>query len=155
MSIIEKIKNSVTSATGLPFYYDTPQTINVRLDRATFPAAMLFIVTSGAVRDMNGILRERLNAEVIFTTAGRTSAANAMDFDGLDVEKMDLDKMKVHAFTWLLSLFRSHDLRLISLNNTTRYYQTDDVMFNGYGVNITIEEIEGISSCDILSNDSE
>lgn len=151
MSIIEKIKNSIIAATGLPFYYDTPQTLNIRLDRGTFPAAMLFIVNSGAIQDTNGILHERLTIEMVFATAARLSSADTFDFDGLDVEQNDLDAMKMQAFKWLLNLYRSHDLRLVAINNTKRYYATDDVMLNGYAVNVTIDEVAGISKCDILS----
>ena len=142
MSIIEKIKQSVERATGLPFYYDTPQTLNVRLDRATYPCAMLHIVTSGALADDNGIMRERLNVEVLFTTTSR------LDFDGVDVEDNELDKLKLKAFQWLLALMRSRELRLVSLNNTNRYYATDDAIYSAYGVNVTLEEIQGVTACD-------
>lgn len=142
MSIIEKIKNGVEAVTGLPFYYDTPQTLNQRLDRAVYPCAMLNIVESGAVRDTNGVLHERMTIEVLFVTN------SSLDFDGLDVEKHELDKMKEHAFKWLLSLFRSKDLRLVDINNTSRYYATDDAINSAYGVNVTIEELVGISKCD-------
>lgn len=143
MSVIEKIKQSVEAATGLPFYYDTPQTLNLRLDRATYPCAMLHIVESGAVQDTNGIIRERLTVEVIFVTTSR------LDFDGLTVENLEIDKMKLHAFTWLLKLYRDRDLRLQSVNSTARYYASDDVIFSGYGVSVTIEETAGVSKCDI------
>lgn len=149
MSIIDKIKNSVESATGLPFYYDTPQTLNIRLERATFPCAMLNIVQSGAVYDQNGILRERLVVEVLFTTNSR------LDFDGVEVERLELDKMKERAFSWLLSLFRSHQLRLVSLNSTNRYYATDDVIYSAYGVNVTLEELQGVSRCDFAEKKDE
>lgn len=149
MNIIEKIKNSVESATGLPFYYDTPQTLNIRLDRATFPCAMLNIVQSGAVYDQNGILRERLVVEVLFTTNSR------LDFDGVDIERLELDKMKERAFSWLLSLFRSHELRLVSLNSTNRYYPKDDVIYSAYGVNVTLEELQGVSRCDFVDTNNE
>ena len=143
MSIIEKIKRSVERATGLPFYYDTPQTLNVRLDMATYPCAMLHIVTSGAVIGDNGIIRERLNVEVLFTTTSR------LDFDGVDVENNELDKMKEHAFKWLLSLLRTRTgLRLVTLNGTNRYYATDDAIYSAYGVNVTLEEIQGVTACD-------
>ena len=144
MSIIEKIKQSVERATGLPFYYDTPQTLNVRLDRATYPCAMLHIVTSGALADDNGIMRERLNVEVLFTTTSR------LDFDGVDVEDNELDKLKLKAFQWLLALMRSRELRLVSLNNTNRYYATDDAIYSAYGVNVTLEEIQGVTACDFV-----
>ena len=144
MNVIQKIKQSVESVTGLPFYYDTPQTLNKRLDTATYPCAMLNIVQSGAIVADNGIIRERLTVEVLFVTLSR------LDFDGLQVEN-DLDAMKLKAFAWLLSLMRSHDLRLVSLNNTNRYYATDDAIYAAYGVNITIDEIAGVSSCNFLT----
>ena len=143
MSIIEKIKRSVERATGLPFYYDTPQTLNVRLDSATYPCAMLHIVTSGAVIGDNGIIRERLNVEVLFTTTSR------LDFDGVDVENNELDVMKMHAFKWLLYIMRTRTgLRLVTLNGTNRYYATDDAIYSAYGVNVTLEEIQGVTACD-------
>lgn len=142
-SIIQKISDSVTVATGLPFHYDTPQTLNITLDRAKFPCAMLHIVSSGTLADTNGILHERLTVEVLFAT--RSNA----DFDGLTVENDELQAMKEHAFAWLASLFRSHDLRLVSMNGTSRYYATDDVVFSAYGVNVTIEELQGYSKCNL------
>lgn len=144
MSVIEKIKNSITAATGLPFYYDTPQTLNLRLDRATYPCAMLHILQSGAIVDTNGILRERLTIEMLFATT------SDLDFDGTDVEKNELDGMKLLAFQWLLALYRSRELRLVSINGTNRYYATDDAIYSAYGVQVTIDEAQGVSKCDYL-----
>ena len=143
MSIIDKIRQSVERATGLPFYYDTPQTLNVRLDTAQFPCAMLHIVQSGAIQDQNGILRERLTIEVLFATLSN------LDFDGLAVEAQELDEMKRKAFTWLHDLFRSRDLRLVANNGTARYYANDDAIISAYGVNVTIDEVQGVSPCSI------
>lgn len=147
MSIIDKIKESVESATGLPFYYDTPETLNQRMSGVSarrpwcFPCAMLNILQSGAVTDQNGILRERLTIEVLFATK------SDLDFDGVEVEACEIDGMKERAFTWLLALMRSNTLRLVAMNNTQRYYATDDAIFSAYGVNITIEEAQGLSRC--------
>lgn len=143
MSIIEKIKNSITAATGLPFYYDTPQTLNIRLDRAQYPCAMLNILQSGAVTDANGILRERLTIEILFATTSH------LDFDGTDVEANEIDGLKKHAFTWLIKLLRSHDLRLVSVNGTNRYYATEDAIYSAFGVNVTLDEAQGFSACNI------
>lgn len=143
MSVIEKIKNSITATTGLPFYYDTPQTLNVRLDRATYPCAMLHILQSGAVTDANGILRERLTIEVLFATTSH------LDFDGVDVEANEIDGLKKQAFKWLIGLLRSHDLWLVSINGTNRYYATDDAIYSAFGVNVTLDEAQGFSKCDI------
>ena len=143
MSIIDKIKNSITAATGLPFYYDTPQTLNVRLDRAQYPCAMLHILQSGAITDANGILRERLTIEMLFATTSR------LDFDGTDVEANEIDWLKKYAFTWLMKLLRSRDLRLVSINGTNRYYATDDAIYSAFGVNVTLDEAQGFSACDL------
>jgi hypothetical protein len=104
---------------------------------------MLNILQSGAVTDQNGILRERLTIEVLFATK------SSLDFDGVEVEACEIDKMKERAFTWLLSLFRSHDLRIVSQNGTQRYYATDDAIYSAYGVNVTIEEAQGFSRCNL------
>lgn len=149
MSIIEKIEESIKSATGLPFYYDTPETLNQRMSGASakrpwvFPCAMLNILNSGAVQDQNGILRERLTVEVLFATKSN------LDFDGVQVEACEIDKMKERAFTWLLALMRSRVLRLASINNTNRYYATDDAIYSAYGVNVTIDEVQGFSPCNL------
>ncbi len=143
MSIIDKIKKSIEEATGLTFYYDTPQTLNVRLDRATYPCAMLHILQSGAATDANGILRERLTIEVLFATTSH------LDFDGIDVEANEIDGLKKQAFKWLIKLLRSHDLRLVSVNGTNRYYATDDAIYSAFGVNVTLDEAQGFSKCDI------
>lgn len=143
MTIIDKIKNSITAATGLPFYYDTPQTLNIRLDRATFPCVMLHILQTGTALDTNGIIRERITIEMLFTTVSN------LDFDGTDVEANELDALKRKAFAWLVALHRSHDLRVVSINGTSRYYATDDVIYSAFGVNVTLDEVQGVSSCDI------
>lgn len=149
MSIIDKIKKSVEEATGLPFYYDTPETLNQRMSGSSakrpwvFPCAMLNILKSGAVQDQNGILRERLTVEVLFATQ------SDLDFDGVQVEACEIDKMKERAFTWLLALMRSRVLRLVSLNGTNRYYATDDAIYSAYGVNVTIDEVQGFSPCNL------
>lgn len=146
MNVITKLKQSIEGATGLVFYYDTPQTLNVRLDRAKFPCAMLNILQTGAVVADNGIIRERLTVEVLFVTN------SDLDFDGETVERDELDAMKLHAFTWLLSLLRNADLRLVAINSTSRYYATDDVIFSAYGVNVTIEELQGVSQCTVVDS---
>lgn len=142
MDIIAKIKDSL-QVTGLPFYYDTPQTLNVRLDTAQYPCAMLHIIESGTVTDANGILRERLTIEMLFATT------SSLDFDGETVEREELDGMKKKAFQWLVALYRSRALRLASINETHRYYATDDAIFSAFGVQVTLDEIEGISPCDV------
>lgn len=149
MTIIDKIEESIKGATGLPFYYDSPETLNQRMSGSSqkrpwvFPCAMMNILKSGAVQDQNGILRERLTVEVLFATK------SDLDFDGVQVEACEINQMKVHAFTWLLALMRSRVLRLVSLNGTNRYYATDNAIYSAYGVNVTIDEVQGFSPCNL------
>lgn len=138
MTIIDKIKQSVEQATGLPFVYDTPQTLNVRLDNIQLPCVMMQVVESGATADENGVIREVITAMVLFTD--RTS----LDFDGVTNEQEHLDKMKKAAFRWLLSLRRSDTLRLTQTGGTVRWYATNDVIATAYGVTVTLEELEGV-----------
>lgn len=147
MTIIGKIKETVEAATGLCFFYDTPQTLNLRLDNAPFPCALMHIVESGAFADDNGVIRERLTVEVLFASKSR------LDFDGLQVEESELDAMRNAAFEWLLYL-RMHahkkGLRFVSNNSTNRYYSTYDAIFSAYGVNVTLEDMDGVSKCALL-----
>lgn len=138
MSIIDKIKKSVEDATCLPFYYDTPETLNARMGQIDLPCAMLDVVESGAAFDENGVIRERLTVQVLFVEK------SFLDFDGIENERKCLDKMKKHAFRWLLALRQSEDLRLVSLGNTQRYYATQDAIVTAFSVLVTIEEIEGV-----------
>lgn len=138
MTIIDKIKQSVEQATGLPFYYDTPQTLNVRLDNLQLPCAMMNVVESGATADENGVMREQVTAMVLFTDT------TTLDFDGIDNEREHLDAMKKAAFRWLLSLRRSDTLRLMSTGGTARFYATEDAIVTAFGVTVTLEELEGV-----------
>lgn len=141
-NIIAVIEKSIYKATGLKMYYDTTQTLNIKLDYAQYPCAIMAIVESGLVENQNGILRERLTINVGFTGLSK------LDFDGMTVEQEELMKLKEYACKWILSLYRSKELRLRSINNTFRWYATEDQIRSVYGVNITVEDAVGVSACD-------
>lgn len=155
MTIIEKIAKSVHDALDtrdgrgnvtevFPFYYDTPETLNVRLDNATYPCAMMHVVESGVVSDTNGILRERLTCQVLF------ASPTVLDFDGIENERI-IEPLKRAAFVWLQSLNRSYDLKIGTGTKTTqRLYATEDAILTAFGVTLEIEEVDGVSPCDIL-----
>ena len=138
MTIIDKIAESVKSATGLAFYYDTPATLNKRVDNVNLPCAMMYIVESGTVTDENGIMRERLTVQVLFTNL------SDLDFDGLDNERERLDEMKRAAYRWVLSLRRSDALRLVSVGDTHRYYASEDAIITAFAIQVTVDEIQGV-----------
>lgn len=138
MNIIQKIKESVENATGYPFIYDSPQTLNLRIDSIPLPCAMLDVVESGVVVDDNGVMRERMQIQVLFC------AKSDLDFDGLLNEQHRLDGLKKKAYKWLLSLRGSEHIRLVAIGNTQRYYATQDAIITAFGVAATIEELEGV-----------
>lgn len=138
MTVIDKIKESVERATGLQFFYDTPQTLNTRLDDMPLPCAMMQIVESGAAISENGVIRERLNVLVLFADKSE------LDFDGVQNERTRLDGLKKQAFAWLQALMRSETLQVVRIGNTARYYASDDAIVTAFAVNVELEEIEGV-----------
>ena len=144
MTIIEKLKTTIHKALGeqFPFYYDTPNTLNLRLDNARFPCAFLNVIESGAVRNEVGILREQLTCQVLFT------APSSLDFDGIENERI-INGLKHDAFVWLQVLANNDLLDLDSIDGTTRLYATEDAILTAFGVTIRVTEIEGVSPCDV------
>lgn len=143
MNIIEKIKESVESSTKLPFYYDSPETLNTRLDNVELPCAMMELIEQGAVTDDNGIIRERLTIQVLFTDLCD------LDIDGITAENI-IDRLKRKSFLWLCDLRKSYELKLVQTLGTARYYASNDAIVCAYGVTIQVEEVEGISSCSVI-----
>lgn len=142
MNIIQKIKKSIEESTNVPFYYASAETLNIVLDSADYPCALAVLAEQGTITDVNGLYHERLTLVVSF--------ADKTDFDFDSIENEDIiDRCKKRAFTWLHSLLRSDTLKNVSVNSTTRDYLLYDVILTGYGVNITLEEIEGFGACDI------
>lgn len=144
MTIIDKLKATIHRALGeqFPFYYDTPNTLNLRLDNARFPCAFLHVIESGAVRNEVGILREQLTCQVLFTSP------SSLDFDGIENERI-INGLKHDAFVWLQVLNRNNVLTLDSIEGTTRLYATEDAILTAFGVTIRVTEIEGVSPCDV------
>lgn len=153
MTIIDKIAASIHAALDVrneqgevveafPFYYDTPETVNLRLDQAQYPCAFMHVVESGTADDTNGIIRERLLCQMVFT------APTVLDFDGLENERI-IDPLKHAAFVWLQEVRRSSDLRLASIESTERLYATNDAILTAFAVTVRIEEVDGVSPCDL------
>lgn len=143
MTIIEKIKRSVEDATGLLFLYHAAGEINELIARAeNLPVAFAFLLDSGTIDDVNGRYHERVTLAVMFADKSQ------FDFNAIENEQI-IDRMKVKAYKWLQSLRLSTDLNVVSINSTQRLYDTTTDVLTGYAVNITIEEVDGIGTCDI------
>lgn len=143
MNIIRELKESIEKAVNIPFVYGSAEDINRALDNAVFPCAIAVLIQQGAVTDENGILRERLTFVVSF------AELTQFDFEAMENEDI-IERCKFRAFAWLQALRSNDKINLISVNNSTRDYIEYDAIITGYGVNITIEEAQGIGACDVV-----
>lgn len=140
MTIIDKIKNSVESVTGMQFIYESPQTINTRLDNMPMPCAFMNIIDQGVAIDDNGIIREQMTIQVMFCDLCE------LDFDGIDAEKI-LDRLKKTAFSWVAKSMASTEFKVKAILGTNRYYADNDAIVCAFSVSLQIEEIDGVSKC--------
>ena len=140
MTIIDKIKSSVETITGMQFIYESPQTINTRLDNMPMPCAFMNIIDQGVAIDDNGIIREQMTIQVMFCDLCE------LDFDGIDAEKI-LDRLKKTAFFWLAKSMSSTEFKIKAILGTNRYYADNDAIVCAFSVSLQIEEIDGISKC--------
>ena len=142
MTIIEKIKQSVEGATGMPFLYHAAGELNELLARCKeLPVAYSFLIDSGTIDDVNGRYHERVTLAVMF--CDKTD----FDFNALENEQI-IDRMKVKAYKWISALRTSADLKIVSINSTQRLYDNTTEVLTGYAVNITIEDVRGYGLCD-------
>ncbi len=138
MTFIEKLRNSIETATGLPFLYHAAGDLEVLLSQQpTLPVVYAFLIESGAVADVNGLFHERATLAVMF--------ANTTEFDFNSAEnEAIIDGMKRQAFGWLSHL-RRYDygtLDLVGVNSTQRLYDTTAAILTGFAVNVTLQEVE-------------
>lgn len=143
MTIIEKIKQSVEGATGMPFLYHAAGELNELIARCgELPVAYSFLIDSGTIDDVNGRYHERVTIAVMFCDK------TEFDFNALENEQI-IDRMKVKAYKWMQSLRMSNALRVVSVNNTQRLYDNTTDILTGFAVNITLEDITGVGECEL------
>lgn len=143
MTIIDKIKNSVESITGMQFIYESPQTINTRLDNMPMPCVFMNIIDQGVAIDDNGIIREQMTIQVMFCDLCD------LDFDGIDAEKI-IDRLKKIAFSWVAKSMASTEFKVKAILGTNRYYADNDAIVCAFSVSLQIEEIDGVSKCTLI-----
>lgn len=143
MTIIEKIKQSVEVATGMPFLYHAAGEINELIARCgELPITYSFLIDSGTIDDVNGRYHERVTIAVMFCDK------TEFDFNAIENEEI-IDRMKVKAYKWMKSLRMSNALRIVSVNNTQRLYDNTTEILTGFAVNITIEDVAGVGECEL------
>ena len=143
MTLIEKIKQSVEGATGMPFLYHAAGELNELIARCkSLPVAYSFLIDSGTIDDVNGRYHERVTLAVMFCDK------TEFDFNAIENEEI-IERMKVKAYKWLQSLRMSNTLRIVSVNNTQRLYDNTTDILTGFAVNITIEDVAGVGECEL------
>lgn len=136
MSIVEKIRASVTAATGLQCHYQSAEQLNRIADNASMPCAMFILLDQTQLVSDNGNMRERAQIAMFF--------ADMTDFDFAAAEnEAIIQEQKGNAVRWLGALRRSKELRVVQENGAQRFYDDYDALLTGYALNITIEEVRG------------
>lgn len=142
MTITSKIKDSVRESLGIPCYYQSEEELNRIFDGGEFPCAFFTLLRSQGITQDNGNIRERVQIAMFF--------ADVAEFDyNAERNERIIDLQKQRAYKWLLSLRRSDTLRLVSTDGSERAYAEYDVILTGYAVRVTLEELQGVTICDV------
>ena len=136
MSIVNKIKTSVQTITGLPCYYDDSGRLNMKLDYLEYPLAFFTLINNGNLNTTNAHYRERVDIAMFFIKP------TTFDFESLENEQI-IEECKGYALKWLQGLRLQRDLIPLYVLNTTRVYNYADTILTGYAINIRLEETIG------------
>ena len=136
-TIVNKIKESVQSGTGLTCLYGSLDDINVQIGgQADFPVAFFVLLNNGQLDDRGSNYRERVDVAMFFVKP------TEFDFESVENEALIAD-CKRYAFQWLNSLFLSGDLKYITTLNTSRVYNQMDDILTGFALRVRLEELVG------------
>ena len=152
-TIIDKLADTIAaietekgSKKKMPFVYADEDMQNIQFDMIEPPLVACTPIESAAVEDSGGTIHERLTLAIWF--ADRMCQNTAGDWDARANEQI-IDACKRRAFRWAVSMSPAKDLRLVSLNGSMRAYLERDAYLTGYMLNVTIEETDGVSRCDL------
>ena len=136
-TIVNKIKKSVQSGTGLTCLYGSLDSINVQMgDQTEFPVAFFVLLNNGSLDNRSSNYRERVDVAMFFVKP------TEFDFESIENEAI-ISECKQCAFQWLNSLFLGGDLRYITTLNTSRVYNQMDDILTGYALRVRLEELVG------------
>lgn len=136
-TIVNKIKQSVQSGTGLTCLYGSLDSINVQMeDQTNFPVAFFVLLNNGNLNERSNNYRERVDVAMFFVQP------TEFDFDSIENEAL-IEQCKQYAFQWLNSLFLGGELRYMATFNTSRVYNQMDDILTGYALRVRLEELVG------------
>lgn len=137
-TIVNKIKKSVQSGTGLTCLYGSLDDINAQMGGQTdFPVAFFVLLNTGNLNTETSNYRERVDVAMFFVKP------TEFDFESVENEQI-IAECKSYAFQWLNSLYLGGDLRYITTLNTSRVYNQMDDILTGYAVRVRLEELVGM-----------
>ena len=136
-TIVNKIKRSVQSGTGLACLYGSLDDINVQMGSQTdFPVAFFVLLNTGNLNTETSNYRERVEVAMFFVKP------TEFDFESIENEQI-IAECKSYAFQWLNSLYLGGELRYITTLNTSRVYNQMDDILTGYALRVRLEELVG------------
>lgn len=141
MSIVNKIKASVETATGLTCHYHSAGELDRIFDNAPLPCAFFTLLSEAEVVSDSSQLRERAEVAVFF--------CDKTDFDfGSIKNEAIISAQRTNAFKWVNSINRG-ELSLVGDLRSERIYDHFDVNVTAFGIRCTLEENVGESKCGI------
>jgi hypothetical protein len=100
------------------------------------------IATGTAAADVNGDWHDNVQVGLF--------VVNKTDFDPCSLENEDIiDICKRGVFKWLTNTRHDEYIKVTSVVNSQRVYDEFDDIVTGYGVQVTVEDKEGIGPCDL------
>lgn len=142
MAIVSKIIQAVEAASGLRCYYDNVEGLNVLLDNVEFPCVYMELLQNSQVENDNGNWVER--ADVAIVVCDKTD----FDADAAENEQI-IERCKNTAVQIAQMLGTTGEVALQSINSGRRFYQEFDVILTGYAINLNVQEVYGVTGCDI------
>lgn len=142
MAIVTKIIQAVEAASGLRCYYDNVEGLNVLLDNVEFPCVYMELLQNSQVENDNGNWVER--ADVAIVVCDKTD----FDADAGENEQI-IERCKNTAVQIAQMLGTTGEVALQSINSGRRFYQEFDVILTGYAINLNVQEVYGVTGCDI------
>lgn len=141
MSIPEEIREAVASVTDIKqFMYESPSVANLRLDRAEFPCALLYCITTTTIDTSLGYQRESADCNLFFLTK-----AESIDFDGWKNEAK-IAEMKKLAMSFYTALTDRGSLSIDGTQLVLRsVYDNNDALLTG--VSFQFRAVEKVGKC--------
>lgn len=149
MTIVEKIISSVQVALSefdggelvtFPVYYHDIETLNLIADSADYPCAFFQLLTDGTLTNVNAQQRESVNVAIFFVEPSE------FDFDAIENEEI-IDRCKGRAAKWLQHVPLDRYIEVNEVVRTQRVYERFDGILTGYGLIVTLTELQGVLYC--------